>query len=555
MLNELKRNYNEHPLKYGETPLYEDVHLLYIEKNMTYDEIAPLFGVKVCTVRNWVKKLGIVKPIELKVASIKRKTKEKYGTESYSKLAECKDKVKQANRKKFGTDYPAQNKDIMNKMKATNLSRYGTEVASRSEQVKDKTKQTCQERYGVDSYVQSNEFKEKAQATCIERFGVKIAAQCDEIKQKIVDTNMSKYGVPYGLMSDEVIQKRKLTCLSRWGTDNISTKHIDVETLALLNNKDRLLDFIDGFEIKDYKEIANILGISYDGLKKKLQEFDVWGTLDHKVTHAETELSQLLPAFHKTRQVIKPYEIDLYNEDYKLGIEFNGLYWHSELFKPKNYHQYKSTLANDNGVFLFHIFEHEWLDIRKKPILLSQINNLIGSNNKIMARKCKVVELSAKVTNDFLNQNHLQGEDHSSVRLGLCYEDMLVSVMTFCKPRFNKNYEWELSRFCSRLNYTVQGGASKLFSYFLREYSPNSIISYSNSSKTKGTLYQKLGFDFIQQTAPSYIWFKGVQVKSRYQCQKHKLDSSLGDTEDEIMHNQGYLKMYDCGNGVWSWQK
>ena len=66
--------------------------------------------------------------------------------------------------------------------------------------------------------------------------------------------------------------------------------------------------------------------------------------------------------------------------------------------------------------------------------------------------------------------------------------------MTFGKPRYNKNYEYELIRYCSSKK--VVGGAEKLFNYFIKTYNPKSIISYCDWSKFNGNVYSKLGFKY-----------------------------------------------------------
>lgn len=557
--DKLKRDYQKDPLKYGECPLYEDLYFLYVDCNLTYEEVGEYFNnMKPCSVKARIKKLGIEKPLKLKVECIKRKTFEKYGETSYSRLQEYKDRTRQTCLEKYGVTNANKTKEVRDKIKQTNLKKYGTEVASKNDQVKEKTKSTCLKKYGVDAYTQTDEFKEKSKQTNLKRYNVEFASQSEQFQNQVKKTNMEKYNVPYALMSNEIIQKGKQTCLEKWGTSNISTKHIDPKVLEIINDKDKLFEYINKFEIKDTYEIAKTLGITYDGLKKKLQALNLWDTFPHKITHAETELKQLFPDFEKTKQVIPPYEIDLYNNTHKLGIEYNGLYWHSELFKDKYYHRDKSKLAAKKDVFLYHIYEHEWINNRQKPIIISQLNNLIGKNTqKIGARKCIIQEIKAKDSNNFLEINHLQGKDNASICIGLFYKNELVSLMTFCKPRFTDKYEWELSRFCNKLNTSVCGGASKLFNYFLKTYQPNSIISYSNSNKTKGNIYRILGFEFKDQTPPNYIWFKGLKVLSRYQCQKHKLTEyfDLGNTEDEIMHNRGFLKLYDCGNLSWIWHK
>ena len=133
--------------------------------------------------------------------------------------------------------------------------------------------------------------------------------------------------------------------------------------------------------------------------------------------------------------------------------------------------------------------------------------------------------------------------------------------MTFSKPRFNKNYEWELSRFCCLNNYTIQGGASKLFNYFINTYKPSNIISYSDIAKTTGKIYEKLGFKLLGLTDPNYIWYKNHidydSILTRYQCQKHKLVKRFPEfknmSENEIMRKLNYYKIYDSGNRLFIW--
>ncbi len=260
----------------------------------------------------------------------------------------------------------------------------------------------------------------------------------------------------------------------------------------------------------------------------------------------------------KNKSILNGQEIDIFIPDKNLAIECNGNYWHSELQGKNNqYHLHKTIECEKQGITLLHIFESEWM--YKKEIWKSIINSKLNKTNRIYARRCKIKEISNSIKNQFLNDNHLQGEDISSIKLGLYYADKLVSVMTFCKSRFNKKYEWELSRFSSLLNTTVVGGASKLLNYFIKNHNPNSIVSYSNRRYSNGNLYKQLGFRFLHNSSPNYFYFK-VDKKytliSRQQFQKHKLKNklSLFDpdlSEWENMKLNGYDRIWDCGNGVW----
>ena len=128
--------------------------------------------------------------------------------------------------------------------------------------------------------------------------------------------------------------------------------------------------------------------------------------------------------------------------------------------------------------------------------------------------------------------------------------------MIFGKPRFNKKYDYELIRFCSKMNINVVGAASKLFKHFKINYN-GSIISYANRRFSNGNLYETLGFTKIDETKPNYFYIKGKTLLSRNKCQKHKLKNLLDNfdenlSEHENMLNNGYLKVYDCGNLVFT---
>lgn len=157
----------------------------------------------------------------------------------------------------------------------------------------------------------------------------------------------------------------------------------------------------------------------------------------------------------------------------------------------------------------------------------------IGENKRIYARKCHIKEIDTRIKNNFLEENHIQGRDFSSVKIGLYFENNLVSVMTFGKARFSKNHEWEMIRFCNKKYYNVVGAAGKLIKYFIGSYEPESIVSYANARYSNGNLYEKLGFNYLHRSDPNYFYFKGKNVLSRIKCQKHKLKNVLGSGFDE----------------------
>jgi len=259
-----------------------------------------------------------------------------------------------------------------------------------------------------------------------------------------------------------------------------------------------------------------------------------------------------------SRSIIHPREIDIYIPEYNVAIEYNGIYWHSELAgKDKLYHITKTNVCNKQNIHLIHILESEWLQNPK--IVKSRLQAKLQSiDNTIYARKCSIENIPPKQARIFYNENHIQGFVGSHTHLGLVFNDRLVSCMSFTKSRFNKKYNWELTRFCSVINTRVIGGASKLFTHFTKQYPQDSIVSYSDKRWNTGSVYQALGFEFSHSSAPNYFYFKNLTLLSRQKFQKHKLEKQLSNfdpnlTEWENMVKHGYNRIWDCGNDVWVW--
>ena len=255
------------------------------------------------------------------------------------------------------------------------------------------------------------------------------------------------------------------------------------------------------------------------------------------------------------RKIIKPLELDVVIPNKNIAIEINGLYWHSENSNgvPKNYHLNKTKLCEKVGIKLIHIFEDELLEQEK--IVKNRLKHILGLvKYSIFARKCVVKVIDNKIKNKFLNKYHLQGEDKSKISLGCFYKDRLIAVMTFTKSRFNKKFEYELVRYAT-IPFNCIGVSGKLLKYFERNYNPKSIISYADRRWGTGNLYHKLGFSLDHISTPNYWYIKQQQRFNRYMFQKHKLKNNLSIFDQSIsewenMKNNGYDRIWDCGNYV-----
>lgn len=256
-----------------------------------------------------------------------------------------------------------------------------------------------------------------------------------------------------------------------------------------------------------------------------------------------------------SKQIISPLELDIFIPSHNLAIEFDGLYWHSEVYKDKNYHLNKTELCQSKNIRLIHIFEDEWLF--KKEIVKSRLKNMLGlTPNKVYGRKCVIKEVIPKEAKIFLENNHIQGNVNSKIRLGLYYNGILIGLMTFGglrKNLGNKTNEniYELFRFCNLSNYVIIGGADKLLKHFIKHYKPKEIISYADRRWSQGDLYNKLNFIFSHNTKPNYFYLVNDKRENRFNYRKDMLIKEGFDknkTEHDIMLERKLYRIYDCGS-------
>ena len=164
------------------------------------------------------------------------------------------------------------------------------------------------------------------------------------------------------------------------------------------------------------------------------------------------------------------------------------------------------------------------------------------------ASKLILKDVNTKEEREFLNNNHYQGYVRSCWCKGLYDGEDLICLMSFGIPRYNKRYDYELLRLCTRKGDNVHGGASKLLKAFKKELSAStSIISYCNESKFTGKVYESLGFEKISR-CKSYHYEKDGKTFHRSQFQRWKLKQLFPQydsmcTEKEIMQKEGYTRV------------
>ena len=268
---------------------------------------------------------------------------------------------------------------------------------------------------------------------------------------------------------------------------------------------------------------------------------------------------------NKLEKSVKNYSYDIEILNSNILLELNPTYTHNSTHgsefrghkkKPleATYHFNKTIVAKENGYQCIHIWDWDNCD---------KIINILKPKETIYARKCYCKNISKEQCDDFLETYHLQGSCRGQkVLLGLFYNNKLVEVMTFGKPRYNLKYEWELLRLCSVFDYNIIGGASKLFSYFVEKYNPKNVISYCDNSKFNGNVYKTLGFKFLSYGNPSKHWYnmKTKQhitdnlLRQRGYDQLFNTNYGKGSSNKELMIQNGFVEIYDCGQSTYTWK-
>jgi len=434
------------------------------------------------------------------------------------------------------------------KAKKTCVDKYGVENPNQSNNVKQRKKYTLIKRYGVEHNSQLESVKDSKRLNSIEKYQTNSPLENKDIQNKIKQINMSRLGCEYPMQSESVKEKRRLNNIIKYGVDNQNKTHLI--NLNNLNENYIRNNFIkNGLFLID--EFCAYYNYSKSHSHKIRQMFNIEELAPANFCQAQFKLADWVQSLNisvinNERNILSGKELDLYIPSHKLAIEYDG---------NKNNHIFKTEECEKQGIQLLHIFENEWLS--KQDIWKSVIKAKLGLNQRIFARKCQIKEIDYKTSSEFLENNHLQSFSTSSIQIGLFYNNELVSLMTFGKSRYNKKYQYELIRFCNKIDINIVGGASKLMKYFIKNYNPSSIISYANRRWSDGNLYRKMGFDEVGQTEPNYFYFKPSEyiLHSRIKFQKHKLKEQLESfdnslTETENMYNNDYRKIYDCGNLV-----
>ena len=395
----------------------------------------------------------------------------RYGVENVSKSSVVKDRICNTFKEKYGVEWVGQSKEVRAKQKATCIEKYGVPTPFQMDDFQEKSIQTCRKKYGTDYAVQSQEVKSKITASYIDKMGFTNPSYNPDVIDKRRETNFKNFDGKWFTQTDEMIQSNHELFLNRH-------KNIigETDSTYIVSCEDNKCTLCEG---KTFEIDKNVF------VQRSSQSTVICPIklpLMGNASLAETELLDYIKSIYDgeietgDRSIISPLELDIVIPDKHIAIEFNGVFWHSD-FNPrmcKTYHRDKSLKCRDKGYQLLHIWEDDWYN--RKDIIKDYIKSKLGlCSKRIYARKCHVREIDAHTARLFVNSNHIQGYSNATYKIGLFYDDVLVSVMLVGKLRDMmgskpKEGHYEIYRVVSCEDTEVVGGFSKMLKYFERTY-------------------------------------------------------------------------------------
>lgn len=517
------------------------------------------------------------------------------------------DKHEKTSLEKYGTKFPAQAPEIKEKIKETNIERYNSTCTLNSHEIRQKIKENNLKKHGKEFYNNPNkisetyknksqeewkEIIEKREKTYENKTGYKNPFSNPNVIKQIKENNLKTYGCEYVQCTEEsrkklselkksysdeknkeINDKRAKTCQEVYGVEFVSK----LDTIKEKISKTKIQKTIDKYEhVIDVDGYSKFICECTDCTCSKCKEkqFTIYRNIYFQRKNNNEEIciikNPLKQSSHSKeekefgnyiseiyngiiilndRNILNGMEIDVYLPELKIGYEFNGVYFHSEYYKSKEYHQEKSLLAKSLGIKLIQIWEDDWY--YKTDIIKKMIKYELNLCDKINSNDCNVQLISKLDTNNFFNNNSIKEYISSDINLGLYYNNELLEVLTF---NYTNNDEIIISQYCKNYDIKIINGFDKILKEFIKKYKPHNIKFYSSLDISINQLLLNNQFKSIGVTSVNYMWANSSTKNLKlYNYPKHRFNFTQKDMEEmncfceEDMYKNGYYKCYDSG--------
>ena len=408
---------------------------------------------------------------------------------------------------------------------------------------REKYHQTCIKNFGVSSHTQTEKWKNDVKQTI-----QSIPDFYEKRNEKTQQTIINRYGKNYWLQTDEC-KNKKIISICKQKMETLMNCEYDIPIFSLdfliqndLNKtqyyKFKCLKCGKIFTTKlnrpncEHYHCPKCFPICRSKNERLIYEYvkSIWNN--------QNEI------FYHDRKVISPLEIDILvqSKDKKLGIEYNGLYWHS-VEMAMNSNRYTNILDNymkklelceQKNYKLLNIFEDEWLLNPTK--IKNKIAFMLNLGKHISANECII-------------------ETHKN-NIDLIYQNNCVAKLVFSKSRMNIHEEWEIQNYCTADGIIVDNGLNYAINEFEKQFKPKSIVTFIDRRWNNENDFANCGF-FKQSFLSPQLWWFNTRLCERiisqtfektiaYELLNCKL-SYNNNQHIQILNKNGWMRIYDCG--------
>lgn len=464
----------------------------------------------------------------------KKTMQERYGvSNAWSKGSEGRKKCEATNLEKYGLKNPTAHPEIQARQQATYIANNGG-LGWASPVVKEKYIESIRTRYGTDNPMQNSNIVAKVRNSFVVNRGAEKSRSTKEQNGSTPKDVAWKGHFTKKKNGSYLTSSHELYILNKLRTlypkiEHSYSSHPDYPWNADFYDPDSgtIFEhqgyFTHGTEPYDDKNKVHCK------LKLTLQkEKAKWASKVTLKVWTQTDVEKRNTCKIKGIPFIEWFTLNQFDSWYDKQV--------ANLLGSDKYHS--GCFRTPYGYVMYHDSKYIGKPKEKALIIYPWDNiNKIGAlankdRNSIPARKTNIVEVTLKTANKFCDLFHIQGSCRGTkLSVGLAYEDKLIALMTFGKPRYNSGYKYELLRLCFRAGITVPGGAERMWKYAMKILSTPTVISYCDLSKFDGRTYERLGFTSKSTgTRESVHWYNPIsgQRISNNLLLRHGFDRLIG---------------------------
>lgn len=259
----------------------------------------------------------------------------------------------------------------------------------------------------------------------------------------------------------------------------------------------------DGLICDDYKEFLS-------NKVKALNE-----TMDfRRVSNDEVEIKDELEKVGikveaSNRKILNSKEIDLYIESMKIGIEYNGLPWHTEIKGGKYpyYHYDKMFHCKQHGISLIQIFGDEL--VRNKNAVIQELYHLLGVQHpQINVDEMRINWVPFGEVKDFISENSFEYIEEYGETLKASINGKTIGVAGISVYNGIPTFEYVASKIGTLNKWKIMKCMADAYMNRYNQY--QSILYYQDKRWETDKVYNEAkdeSFVMLGDTKPDYWYY------------------------------------------------